>query len=46
MDQKVTVRYRTRSATLDFNGGLDFMLEDVRTRGDRKRPFWAMVSIP
>lgn len=46
MDQRVTVRYRTRSSTLDFNGGLDFMLEDVRTRGDRKRPFWAMVSIP
>lgn len=46
MDERVTVRYRTRSATLDFNGGLDFMLEDVRTRGDRKRPFWAMVSVP
>ncbi|HBJ35075.1 MAG TPA: alpha/beta hydrolase [Planctomycetaceae bacterium] len=46
LDQRITVRYRSRSATLDFNGGLDFMLEDVRTRGDRKRPFWAMVSIP
>jgi len=46
LDQRVTVRYRTRSVTHDFNGGLDFMLEDVRTRGDRKRPFWSMVSIP
>lgn len=46
LDQRITVRYRTRSVAHDFNGGLDFMLEDVRTRGDRKRPFWSMVSIP
>lgn len=46
LDQRVTVRYRTRSSTLDFKGGIDFMLEDVRTRGDRKRPFWAVVSVP
>jgi len=46
LDQRVTVRFRTRSVTHDFDGSLDFMLEDVRARADRKRPFWAQVTIP
>ncbi len=46
MDERITVRYMTRSVTLDFDGSLDFMLEDVRTRADRVRPFWAAVSLP
>jgi len=46
LDQRVTVRYRTRSVNFDFDGSLDFMLEDVRARADRKRPFWARVTIP
>jgi hypothetical protein len=46
MDETITVRYRTRSVNLNFDGRLDFLLEDVRTRADRKRPFWAQVKIP
>ncbi|MFK8115474.1 MAG: alpha/beta hydrolase [Rubripirellula sp.] len=29
-----------------FDGGLKTMLEDVRRRADRKRPFWMSISIP
>ena len=46
MDQTITVRYRNRRVDIDFDGSLDFMLEDVRTRADRKRPYWASVMIP
>ena len=46
MDKTITVRYRTRRVDLDFDGSLDFMLEDARTRADRKRPYWASVRIP
>jgi len=46
MDEPITVRYRSRSVNLNFDGSLDFLLEDVRTRADRLRPFWAQVAIP
>ena len=46
MDQTITVRYHNRRVDIDFDGSLDFMLEDVRTRADRKRPYWASVMIP
>lgn len=45
-DQPITVRYRSRRATFQFDGTLDVLLEDVRTRADRNRPFWGRVSIP
>ncbi len=46
MRQPITVRFRGRSASFQFDGSPDFMLEDARTRADRKRPFWGMVSLP
>lgn len=46
MDQRITVRHETRKATIDFDGSLDFLLEDVRTRADRKRPYWTFATLP
>jgi hypothetical protein len=46
LDQRVVVRNDKDRATVDFDGSVDFLLEDVRTRGDRKRPFWTAVTIP
>ncbi len=46
MNKKISVRYHTRQSTLDYQGDLSVMLEDARTRADRKHAFWARVSIP
>jgi pimeloyl-ACP methyl ester carboxylesterase len=46
MDETIVVRYRSRTVNVNFDGRLDFLLEDVRTRADRKRPFWTQVTIP
>jgi hypothetical protein len=46
MDQTITIRYRSRRVDFDFDGSVDGMLEDARTRGDRKRPYWASVLVP
>jgi pimeloyl-ACP methyl ester carboxylesterase len=46
MDQTITIRYRTRRVDFDFDGSVDGMLEDARTRADRKRPYWASVLVP
>jgi len=46
MDETVTVNLRSRSKKFDFDGSVDFMLEDARTRADRKRPYWARVTVP
>ncbi|MEO1524931.1 MAG: alpha/beta hydrolase [Planctomycetota bacterium] len=36
----------SRNKRFEFDGSLETILEDVRQRADRKRPFWARVSIP
>ena len=47
LNQPVVVRYRSRAPErVEFDGSLDHMLEDVRQRADRKRPFWTSLSIP
>lgn len=46
MDKTITIRYRTRHQNVDFDGSLDVMLEDARTRAERKRPYWAKVMVP
>ena len=46
MDQTITVGYHSRRVDFDFDGSLDVMLEDARTRADRKRPYWAVVAVP
>lgn len=44
--ETIRVQHRNRSAKIDFDSTVDVMLEDARTRGDRKRPFWAKAVIP
>ncbi len=46
--EPVIVRYGSGNArkTFQFDGGLHTMLEDVRRRGDRRRPFWATLQVP
>ena len=47
LNQQVVVRYATRPPDrTDFDGSLEFMLEDARRRADRKRPFWMEIQVP
>ena len=46
LNERVFIRYRSRLQPVDYSGDLEVMLEDARTRGDRKRPFWAKVQFP
>jgi len=47
LNQQVVVRYGSgRSTRFDFDGDVDVLLEDARTRGDRQRPYWAKVQVP
>lgn len=45
MNSRITITHRKTKA-FEFDGNLDGMLEDVRRRADRKRPFWASVTLP
>ena len=42
----VVVRYKGRRFDDDYDGNVETMLEDVRRRGDRRRPFWHWLQIP
>lgn len=44
--EPITIRYRSRRSDFRFDGDYATMLEDVRTRADRTRPFWAKVNVP
>jgi hypothetical protein len=44
--ETITVRYRSRRKDFTFDQSVGVMLEDVRVRADRERPFWGMVQIP
>ncbi len=46
MSQRITVRYRDRPNYFDYQGDISVMLEDARTRADRKHPYWAKLSLP
>ncbi len=46
MDQPISIRYRTRRVDVNFDGDLEVMLEDARTRAERKHPYWAKVMVP
>ncbi len=46
MSQRITVRYRERNHYVDYQGDIEVMLEDARTRADRKHPFWTKISLP
>ena len=44
--ETITIRYRSRRSDFRFDRGIETMLEDVRRRADRLRPFWGKVTIP
>jgi pimeloyl-ACP methyl ester carboxylesterase len=46
LTKPIVVRYGSRTLRVDFEGKLDFLLEDARRRADRNRPFWLGISIP
>ena len=46
LNQSVVIRYGSRNVRYSFEGRFDTLLEDARTRADRKRPFWAKVEVP
>jgi pimeloyl-ACP methyl ester carboxylesterase len=46
LNQPVKLKHGSRQKIVEFSGELDTILEDVRTRADRKRPFWLKASYP
>ncbi|MGI9470994.1 MAG: alpha/beta hydrolase [Rubripirellula sp.] len=46
LNKQVIVGEGNRSKREQFDGSIEFMLEDTRQRADRKRPYWMSVSIP
>ena len=47
LTKEVVIRSGTSRITRDlFEVGLEIMLEDARTRADRKRPFWMSTTVP
>ncbi|QDT08552.1 alpha/beta hydrolase [Planctomycetes bacterium K23_9] len=46
LNQRVTIRYGSRRTDHDYDRNLETMLEDVRQRADRKRPFWTKKVVP
>ncbi|MEM9367443.1 MAG: alpha/beta hydrolase [Planctomycetota bacterium] len=45
-NERIIVRNRSRRIDILFDGDVETMLEDVRQRADRKRPFWIAVDVP
>jgi pimeloyl-ACP methyl ester carboxylesterase len=43
--QRVTIRRGSRPTYFDFDRDLEVMLEDARSRADRKRPYWAKIEL-
>ena len=46
LSQQVVIRNGSVPTRFTFNGELETLLEDTRQRADRKRPFWAKISLP
>ena len=46
LNQSVIIRYGSRRFEHTYDRSLKPMLEDVRTRADRKRPFWTSQQVP
>jgi hypothetical protein len=46
LDQPVQVAISGRELKQEVKSSVDVILEDVRTRGDRQHPFWALVEWP
>ncbi|WP_231612027.1 alpha/beta hydrolase [Novipirellula galeiformis] len=46
LNKPVTIRYRSRRVLFEFDGAVETLLEDARRRADRKRAYWAVVTVP
>jgi len=46
LNQQIKVRHGNRTKRVDFDGSIEYLLEDVRRRADRKRAFWMSISLP
>jgi predicted esterase len=47
LNEPIVIRHGSgRSERFHFDGSVDVLLEDARTRGDRQQPYWAKVQIP
>lgn len=46
LNERIMIRSGSRVVPVSYEGDLEVMLEDARTRADRKRPFWAKVRFP
>jgi pimeloyl-ACP methyl ester carboxylesterase len=46
LNETVTIRYGSRRFDHSYDRNLKTMLEDVRQRADRKRPFWTKKRVP
>ena len=44
--EEIVIRSGSRTVRVSFDGQLKDLLEDARTRADRRRPFWMSVSVP
>ena len=44
LNADVTVRRGTRNVRYEFDNDVETMLEDVRRRADRRRPFWMTID--
>jgi predicted esterase len=46
LNETVTIRYGSRRFDHSYDRNLETLLEDVRQRADRKRPFWTKKRVP
>jgi len=46
LNEQIVVRFGSRSTRYDFDGDIETILFDARTRADRTRPFWGKVQVP
>ena len=46
LNEQILVNRSKEAVRFQFDGELKTILEDTRTRADRKRPFWATIRVP
>lgn len=46
LNDEVVIRFGSRPRRFQYDGSLKGMLEDVRQRADRKRPYWVTFQVP
>ncbi|OYP30312.1 hypothetical protein [Rhodopirellula sp. MGV] len=46
LSKQIVLRSGSSPQHIDFDRGLETILEDTRRRADRKRPYWMRISVP